>query len=136
VSYRLDAALKARLAERATAEGISETTLVARLLDEGLKTTTYPGVVYRGGPAGRRAALAGGPDVWEVIGAIRHAEGSGEQKVTEAAEQLGLPERLIRLALSFASAFPEEIETTLAANEQATEQARRLARSRARLLAS
>jgi len=31
----------------------------------------YPGILLRDGPAGQRAALAGGPDVWEVI-AARH----------------------------------------------------------------
>lgn len=136
VSYRLDPELKSRLGERAAAEGLSETALVARLLDEGLKSAAHPGVVYRAGPAGRRAGLAGGPDVWEVIGAIRHAQGSGEKKVVEGAAQLGIPERLVRVALSFAASYPEEIEASIAANEAAAENAQRVAQARARLLAS
>ncbi|MGH8906969.1 MAG: hypothetical protein ACRD0K_10735 [Egibacteraceae bacterium] len=75
VSYRLDERLKSRLAARAAAEGIPESALVSRLLDEGMKTSAYPGITYRGGPSGRRAGLACGPDVWEVIVAVRHAEG-------------------------------------------------------------
>jgi hypothetical protein len=27
----------------------------------------HPGIAFRDGPSGRRAALAGGPDVWEAI---------------------------------------------------------------------
>src|SRR5918996_2624536 len=109
-SSRLDAALKRDLADQARTEGVTETALVARLLDEGLKTSAYPGIVYRGGPAGRRAALAGGPDVWEVIVAVRHAPGSGDGKVSDAAEQMGLPERMVRLAVSFAAAHSDEID--------------------------
>jgi hypothetical protein len=135
-SYRLDDDLKGRLAERAATEGITETALVSRLLEEGLKTAAHPGIVYRDGPTGRRAALAGGPDVWEVVVAVRHAPGLEDGKVADAGEQTGLPERLIRLAVNFASAFPDEIERRVALNEAAAERARQLADQRARVLAS
>lgn len=88
------------------------------MLDESLKTSAHPGVVYRSGPAGRRAGLAGGPDVWEAINAVRHAQGSGEQKIVEVTAQLGVPERLVRVAVSFAASYPEEIETLIAAMTQ------------------
>jgi hypothetical protein len=136
VSYRLDEHLKQRVAARAAQEGISETALVSRLLDEGLKTIEQPGIVYRGGPTGRRAATAGGPDVWEIIVAVRHAPGEGDTKIEGAAEQMGVPARLVRLAVGFASAHPEEIEQRITANEEAVERARRLAEQRERLLAS
>jgi hypothetical protein len=45
--------------------------LLERLVTEGLDTLHHPGIVYRDGPTGRRAALAVGPDVWEVITLIR-----------------------------------------------------------------
>jgi hypothetical protein len=135
-SYRLSPELKQRLAEHARAEGATETALVTRLLEEGLKTEAYPSVFYRGGPSGRRAALAGGPDVWEVIVAVRHAPGEGDVKIVDAAKQMGLPERMIRLAISYASAYPDEVEDRIALNEAAAEQARQLAMQRERLLAS
>lgn len=134
-SYRLDAVLKQELALRAASEGVSETALVARLLDEGLKTAAHPGIVYRDGASGRRAALAGGPDVWEVVVAVRGAPGRGDAKVADAAEQMGLPERLVRLAVSFAVANGEEIERRIALNDAAAERARQLAEQRERLLA-
>lgn len=136
VSYRLDEDLKHRLAERAAAEGISETALVSRLLDEGLKTAAHPGIVYRDGAAGRRAALAVGPDVWEIVVAVRHAGGGGDDKVRDVADQLGLAEHLVRLAVDFAAAHPDEIEASIIANEEAAERAQRLAEERERLMAS
>lgn len=136
VSYRLDPQLKDRLAERARQEGASETRLVARLLDEGLKTSAHPGIVYRDGPAGRRAGIAGGPDVWEVIVALRHTGKRGNARVTATAEQLGVSERLVHAAVSFAASYPDEVNTTIASNEAAAERAQRVARERERFLAS
>lgn len=107
VSYRLDPQLKARLAQRAHDEGVSETGLVARLLDEGLNTSAHPGIVYRDGPAGRRAAVAGGPDVWEVVVALRHTRKRGDARVGAAAEQLDVAEQLVRTAVAFAAAHPD-----------------------------
>lgn len=136
VSYRLDEGLKRDLSARAEAEGVTESALVTRLLSEGLKTAAHPGIVYRGGPSGRRAAVAGGPDVAEVLGAVRHAAGEGEAKIAGAVELLGLPTHLVRLAVEFAAAYPSEVEDRIAANEQAVERARRLAAERERLMAS
>lgn len=136
VSYRLEKQLKGDLAARAAAEGVTESALVSRLLSEGLRTLEHPGIVYRGGPSGRRAALAGGPDVAEVLAAVRHAPGRGTAKIAGASEQLGIGEHLVRLAVGFAAAYPDEVEARIVANEQAAERARRLAAERDRLMAS
>ena len=136
VSYRLDPHLKHRLAERAHDEGISETNLVTRMLEEGLKTSAHPGIVYRTGPAGRRAAVAGGPDVWEVVVALRHTGKRGDGRVGATAEQLGVPEHLVRTAVSFAAAHPDEVEEMINRNEAAAERAEQVARERERFLAS
>jgi hypothetical protein len=110
--------------------------LVSRLLDEGLKVAAFPGVVYRGPAAARRAGLAAGPDVWEIVVGLRHAKGQGERKVAEAAKQMGLAVRAVRLAVDFAAAHPDEIEARIMANEAAAEEARRLSQARTKLLAS
>jgi hypothetical protein len=135
-SYRLDAGLKHRLAAQAAEEGITETALVTRMLEEGLRTARFPGIVFRDGPSGRRPSLIGGPDVVEVMVGVRYAVGRGEAKVRDAAEQMGLPERLIRLAIDYASAYPEEMEERIARYEAALEEAKAMAEQRARLLAS
>jgi hypothetical protein len=136
VSYRLDQQLKARLAQRARDEGISETGLVTRLLDEGLKMSEHPGIVYRDGPAGRRAAVAGGPDVWEIVGALRHTRKRGDARVREAAKQLDVPEVMVRTAVSFAASHPDEVEAIIKRNEEAAHRAEQSARERERFLAS
>jgi hypothetical protein len=136
VSYRLDPQLKDRLARRARDEGVSETSLVTRLLDEGLKTSAHPGIVYRDGPAGRRAAVAGGPDVWEIVVALRHTRKRGDARVHAAAEQLDVAERLVRAAVSFAAAHSDEVEEMIRRNEAAAQRAEQAARERERFLAS
>lgn len=135
-SYRLDPTIKSRLESRARAEGISERALLERLVAEGLDTLNHPGIVYRDGPTGRRAALAVGPDVWEVISALRFTVGSEEARVAALAEQFDLHPRHVRTAIDFASAHREDIEAQVKANDDAAEEARRFAEHRAGLMAS
>jgi len=66
-SFRLSDDLVERLDAEAAASGTSVSALVASVLDEGLKTRRFPGIVYSDGPTGRRAGLLGGPEVWEVV---------------------------------------------------------------------
>jgi uncharacterized protein (DUF433 family) len=134
-SYRLDPAVKSRLERQAAAEGITERALLERLVSEGLDTLHHPGIVYREGPTGRRAALAVGPDVWEVVSALRHTKGGAEDRVTALAEQFDLHPRHIRTAIDYAAAHRDEIDAEVKANDDAAKQARELARHRADLLA-
>ncbi len=135
-SYRLDPALKTRLETQSRAEGTSERALLERLLAEGLDILHHPGIVYRDGPTGRRAALAVGPDVWEVASALRHTRGGEEKRIAALAEQFDLHPRHIRTAIDFAAAHREQIEREVAANDIAIEEARKLAGQRARLMAA
>ena len=135
-SFRLDDELLERLDAESRAASQSTTSLVSSLLDEGLKTRAFPGVVYRPGPTGRRAALVGGPDVWEVIRDLRHWPGRGAERVERLAEDLDLPVSLVSLAADFYSAFPEEIDARIEANEQTAEEIRRRIEHRENLLSS
>ena len=135
-SYRLSPALKQRLAARARHENTTETALVTRLLDIGLKTADYAGIVYRNGPSGWRAALSDGPDVWEVVLGLRSADGRGQAKVIDAADQMSLTERQVRLAIDFAAAYPDEIDERIAANDAEAERVRRIVEARDRLFDS
>ncbi|MGH8574174.1 MAG: hypothetical protein ACREX8_16595, partial [Gammaproteobacteria bacterium] len=103
-SYRMDPRIKARLEAQAAAEGITERALLERLVVEGLDTLQHPDIVYRDGPTGRRVALAVGPDVWEVISALRYTAGSDAERVAALAEQFDLHPRHIRTAIDFAAA--------------------------------
>lgn len=135
-SFRLDDDLLERLETESRAASISTTSLVSSLLDEGLKTRQFPGVVYRPGPTGRRAALLGGPDVWEVIRDLRHWPGKGMERVERLADELGLSANRVSLAADFYGAFPEEIDARIEENERAAEEIRRRAQQRETLLSS
>ncbi len=133
-SYRLDPELKQRLARRAAAEGVSETALVMRLLRQGLATIEHPGIVYRLGPSGWRAGLAGGPDVDEVVRAVRSVGTFDDQAVSGAADSLGIDPRLVRIAIDYAAEHLDEIEERLRENEDAVDRARKLAAARSSVL--
>jgi hypothetical protein len=135
-SYRLDPTVKERLERRGAVEGITERALLERLVSEGLDALHHPGIVYRDGPTGRRAALAVGPDVWEVASALRHTAGTAEQRVAVLAEQFGLHPRHIRTAIEFAATHRDDIDAQVAANDAAAEQASQAAERRAELLAT
>ena len=81
-SFRLPAELLTRTAEAAAQEGVTVTSLVTSLLDEGLKTRRVPGLVFRDGPTARRAAASGGPDVWEIVRALRLSDREGEGRLS------------------------------------------------------
>lgn len=76
----------------------------------------HPGIIFRDGPTGRRAALAGGPDVWEVVGAVRSGSTRGEAAIPEIAELLNLPPGQVQLALRYYGAYPEEIDERVRRN--------------------
>lgn len=135
-SLRLPQELRTRLALAAEQQGTTVTALVERYAHEGLALDSHPGVVFKSGPTGRRAALAGGPDVWEFIAALRATSGNEQDRVEQVAEQLGTHPRQVAIALSYAADHPDEIETRIAANEAALTDAEHAYRARQRLLDS
>lgn len=133
-SFRLPSELLARLEAEAASTGSTVTSLVSRLLDEGLKTRRFPGIVYRDGPAGRRAGLVGGPDIWELVRAVKGSVGDGDQRLRHVADELGVPLGRLALAIDFYMAFPEEVDERIAADERAAAQVRELIQRRDRLM--
>lgn len=59
-----------RLKAEASTRKVSCPALAEELIEEGLRMRRHTGVVFRDGATARRAALAGGPDIWEVIGGL------------------------------------------------------------------
>lgn len=133
-SFRLPEHLLERLEEEGRARGTSITSLVTALLDEGLKTRRFPGVIYRDGPAGRRAGLVGGPDIWEIVRDLHHAPGRGMQRIEHVATETGVPVDRLLLASDFYAGHPEEIDALIDADERAAQRARRLIEKRENLL--
>ncbi len=134
-SVRLADELRERLAGAAAAEGTTVTELIERFVREGLACEPHPGIVFKSGPSGRRAALAGGPDVWEIAAALRNLSGSEAARVAALAEQLGLHQRQVVIALNYAADHRDEIEARIGANDRALENTERIAAERRRLLA-
>jgi uncharacterized protein (DUF433 family) len=134
-SLRLSDELRVRLAAAAEAEGTTATALIERFVGEGLATAAHPGVVFQPGPSGRRAALAGGPDVWEIASALRHTKGTEAKRIAALATEFGLHPRQITVALNYAAAHRAEIDDRINANDRALAEAERIAAERERLLA-
>lgn len=113
---RLASATLDRLDRQARSRGESKTRVGERLIDEGLRMAEHPGVVFRDGPSGRRAALAAGPDVWEAIGALQGAEERGEAAIAAVIE-LGVVTRAqIEAAVRYYGEYPEEIDSRIRQN--------------------
>jgi hypothetical protein len=134
-SVRLADDLRRQLAAAAAEEGGTVTELIERFVREGLACAKHPGIVFKPGPTGRRAALAGGPDVWEIVSALRHTSGTEAQKVASLARELGIHERQVVIALSYAAAHRDEVDDRVAANDRALEEAERVSTERQRLMA-
>jgi hypothetical protein len=99
-----------------------------RLVDESLRMGEQPGIMFRSGPTGRRAALAGGPDVWEVVRAIRSARDAEPELADDGliglvADNTGTPLRLVRAAVRYWASYPEEVDAEIAAADTAEDAA-------------
>ena len=118
-SVRFEPHVYDRLTVASQRESVSMSALVNRYVDEAIRMEEHPGVLFRSGPSGRRAVLAGGPDVWEVIRAIKIAREadpslSPDGLLDAVAEGTGVPRPKIQVAINYWSAYPDEIEDWLA----------------------
>jgi hypothetical protein len=115
-SARWSTGVVERLKRRSELAGTNKSRLAERYVDEGTRMDEHPGIVFRGGPTGRRAALAGGPDVWEAIATLKGTAERGEKAVAEAAELLGLTESQVRTVVRYYGAYPDEIDERIRRN--------------------
>jgi hypothetical protein len=134
-SFRISDASKTRLAARAAREGMTATALLDQLIIEGTDQLDYPGVIFRGPAHDRRAALAAGPDVWEVVARLQELEGSEEHRISLLAAESDLHPRLVRIALDYAAEHADEVRERIDRNRDMTERSRMMARQRESLLA-
>jgi hypothetical protein len=122
---RFDMAVADRLSAFVVANpGMSLSSAANRLVDEALRMNEHPGIVFRPGPTGRRAGLVGGPDVREVIRAVKSARAAEpglaeEDLLALVAENTGIPVRLTRAAVRYWASYAEEIDAEIAAAEVA-----------------
>lgn len=121
LSIRFTPSLLARLRQRANATpGASAAGLAQRLIDEGLRMADHPGVIFKNGPSGRRAALAYGPDVWEVIKFLREVDERGPAAIDAAAEVFAVDTSRISTAISYYGDFSDEIDAEITEADEAS----------------
>ncbi len=125
-SARFSAEVVDMLDARSERLGQSKARVAERLIEEGLRSEELPGIVFRSGPTGRRAGLAGGPDVWEIARDLRAAVAHGAADPVQAvARTSGLDPAMVGLAASYYAAYPEDIDERIRLDEQAAERLRR-----------
>jgi len=135
LSIRFDPALLERLRRGAASRDTTPSGLAQRLVDEGLRSQEFPGIVFRDGPSGRRAGLIAGPDVWEIAVALRDSDQRGDAAMEMIATELGLLAGRVRTALAYYGAHTDEIDAEMTDNERAAIEALRSWESQQRLLA-
>ena len=114
---------------------MTATALLDRLIIEGIDQLDHPGIIFRGPAHDRRAALAAGPDVWEIVARLQELEGGEEQRISLLAAESDLHPRLIRIALDYAAEHADETRERIDRNRGAIERSQRTARQRQALLA-
>jgi hypothetical protein len=112
-----------RLERRSEQAGTNKSRLAERYVDEGTRMDEHPGIMFRGGPTGRRAALAGGPDIWELMAALKSGRERGEQAIAATAALLGLTDSQVRTAVRYYGSFPDEIDRRIALNTEDADEA-------------
>ena len=122
---RFDTGVAGRLASFAASRpGLSMSAAANLLVDEGLRMVEHSGIIFRDGPTGRRAAVASGPDVWEVVRAVKSAR-AAEPELAEddvlavVVANTSVPLRMVRTAVSYWARYPAEIDAEIAAADHA-----------------
>ncbi len=121
-SARLSASVADRLERRRERSGESKSRLAERYIDEGMRLDDHPGIIFRDGSTGRRAALPAGPDVWQVVWVLREI-GEGEPAIAAAREWMSLTDGQVRAAIHYWRAFPDEIDERIRDNAEGADAA-------------
>jgi hypothetical protein len=100
--------------------GSTTSALAQQLIDEGLRMADHPGVIFKDGPSGRRAALAYGPDVWEIVKFLREVDERGPAALEAAAEVFALDASRIATAVSYYSDYQDEIDAEVSNADEAS----------------
>src|SRR5438445_6948140 len=106
ISLRVAQDVKLDLEQIARRFGTNPATLGADYLTEGVRTTKHPSIEFRQTPAGRMAYVRGlRLPVWLALQTVEDCSGDYDK----AAKLLRLPTLLLKAALIYAKAYPDEI---------------------------
>ena len=115
VTLRLTKPERAALEAAATLTGQPPGTLAAIYVKEGVKRSRFPAIEFRDGAPGRVAYVTGTRwPVWMVVDLVKDLGGH----TARAAKRMEKPEPVVKMALAFADAYPEEIAASLKLHAQ------------------
>jgi hypothetical protein len=112
LSIRIDGETRRDLEREAARRGTPKTTLAESLLREAIRMASHPGITFREGPAGRRAGVVGGPDVWEVV----EVWNDSDRDAPSTAVVMDLPIGLVDAAIDYYLDKPEEVDAWIERN--------------------
>ena len=113
ISIRIDPEALERIDAEARLSKQSRSEVTKTLIEEGLRMKAHPGIVFRPGPAGRRPALAVGPDVWEVVRAFSDEDRTKDKAIRRTAALMNLDPYHIQTALIYYAEYADEIDCWL-----------------------
>ena len=112
VAHRVSARARRRRTE-------SDSERYRRVIEEWVRLQDHPGIRFVDGPAGRRAALVGGPDVWGIIDTARAYE-FDTATILEAYPWLSAEQ--LDIATRYFDSFPDEIDALIEDNRHVAEE--------------
>jgi len=133
-AIRIESETLRALRARSAQSGEPLVRLAQRYIDEGMRLDRHPGIVFRDGPAGRRAVVVGGPDVWEVIVAARSADDRGERLIDVLAERIGVAPARIRAAIRYYAEYRDDVDRFIELNEEEADRLERTLERERRIL--
>ena len=84
--------------------------LAAIYVKEGVKRSRFPAIEFRDGSPGRVAYVTGTRwPVWMVVDLVKDLGGN----TAKAAKRLEKPEPVVKMALAYAEAYPDEVAVSL-----------------------
>ncbi|HEV2952590.1 MAG TPA: hypothetical protein VG015_00685 [Candidatus Dormibacteraeota bacterium] len=119
---RIESATLQALRSQSARGGVPIVQLAQRYIDEGMRLDSNPGIAFREGPAGRRAVVVGGPDVWEVISTARSSPERGDALINALGERMGVAASKVRVAIRYYAQYPAEVDGFIAMVEQESDQ--------------
>ncbi len=114
VSIRTPETVRAEIEEAARRSRRDFSSVANEMLGEAIRMRRVPGIVFLDSPSGRSAAIAGtGLEVWELVETFRAIQ-QDLQRLHEIYDHLS--DAQIHAALSYAAAYPDEIDALIADN--------------------
>lgn len=119
ISLRVAEDVKQDLEQIARRFGTTPATLGADFVTQGVRGANHPAIEFRQTPAGRMAYVRGVRlPVWLAVETVEDCSGDAGK----AARLLRLPLLLLKAALAYARAFPDEIAADRAAGRRPLEE--------------